>query len=193
MIDKIVGFGLNILSDGLDRVGSESSEEENKVKRTKKLALSAVLTAVAVSLSGFYIPLGSTKCYPIQHMTNAIAGVLLGPWYASIMAVITGLIRNILGLGTIYAFPGGIPGALVVGLVYRYIIKEDYASLTEALGTVVIGASISALAISPFMGHKLTLYFLWIAFAASSVPGSILGYIILKTLRRLKIAESILQ
>ena len=30
----------------------------------KKLAVSAMLTAVAVSLSGFSIPIGASKCFP---------------------------------------------------------------------------------------------------------------------------------
>ena len=47
----------------------------------KKLAVSAMLTAVAVSLSGFSIPIGASKCFPIQHLANVLAGVFLGPWY----------------------------------------------------------------------------------------------------------------
>ena len=46
----------------------------------KKLAVSAMLTAVAVSLSGFSIPIGASKCFPVQHLANVLAGVFLGPW-----------------------------------------------------------------------------------------------------------------
>ena len=45
----------------------------------KKLAVSAMLTAVAVSLSGFSIPIGASKCFPVQHLANVLAGVFLGP------------------------------------------------------------------------------------------------------------------
>lgn len=158
-------------------------EPEIDAFSTKRIALSAVLVAVTVVLSPFYFPVGTTKCYPIQHTINAIAGVILGPWYAALMALATGVIRNILGMGTIYAFPGGIPGALVVGLFYRYVKGTDYVALTEPLGTVVIGATISALVVAPWQGHLLTLSFFWIAFAASSIPGSALGFIVLKSLR----------
>lgn len=154
---------------------------------TKKLALGALLTALTVALSTFYIPIGATKCFPAQHMVNGLSGVLLGPWYAVIVALATGTIRNILGLGTLYAYPGGIPGALVVGLIHRYFKKSDYAALTEPIGTVAIGATLSALLFAPLQGHSLTLYFFWTAFAVSSVPGAILGYIVLKSLRRLGI------
>ena len=149
----------------------------------RRIALSAALTATAVILSPLYIPVGTTKCFPAQHMINAVAGVLLGPWYAAMIALTTGIIRNTLGLGTIYAFPGGIPGALAVGFIHKYL-KRDYAALTEPLGTVVVGATISALLFAPWQGHPFSLSFFWVAFAASSIPGSILGFGILKALRR---------
>jgi energy coupling factor transporter S component ThiW len=118
-------------------------------------------------------------------MVNGIAGVLLGPWYAALLALATGTIRNLFGLGTLYAYPGGIPGALVVGLIHRYVKNSDYVALTEPIGTVVVGATISALLFAPLQGHSLTLYFFWSAFAVSSIPGAILGYLILKSIRRL--------
>ncbi len=52
----------------------------------KKLAVAAMLTAVAVALSTFSIPIGASKCFPIQHLCNVIAGVFLGPWYGMAMA-----------------------------------------------------------------------------------------------------------
>ncbi len=155
---------------------------------TKKIALVAVLVAVTVVLSPLNFPVGSSKCYPAQHMINGIAGVLLGPWYAAVMALFTGVIRNMLGMGTLHAFPGGIPGALVVGLFYRYV-KTDLAALVEPLGTVVIGATISALVVAPHLGKSFTVAFWWIAFAASSIPGSIIGFIVLTAIRRLGFAR----
>jgi energy coupling factor transporter S component ThiW len=154
-----------------------------------RITLTAVLVALTVVLSPFYIPVGTTKVFPAQHMMNVVAGVLLGPWYAVLMALGTGVIRNMLGWGTIHAFPGGIPGALVVGLLYRYVRATDFAGFAEPLGTVVVGATISALVIAPWQGHALTLSFFWVAFAASSIPGSALGVVVLKAMRRLGVAR----
>jgi len=159
---------------------------EGSSARIRRVALSAALTATAVILSPLYIPIGATKCFPAQHMINAVAGVLLGPWYAAMIALTTGVIRNALGLGTLYAFPGGIPGALVVGFLRGYF-KSDYTSLTEPIGTVVIGATMSALIFAPWQGHPFSLYFFWTTFAASSIPGSILGFGVLKALRRVEV------
>ncbi len=167
------------------RVGARKNYQNRKREpalSTKRIALAAVLIAVTVVLSPIYFPVGSSKCQPFQHMVNGVAGVLLGPWYAAVMALITGIIRNMLGVGSLHAFPGGIPGALVVGLTYRYIKRTDYAALAEPLGTVVIGATISALIVAPYLGKSFTIAFWWIAFAASSIPGAILGFLVLKSL-----------
>ncbi len=178
--------------DPVSRMNDGASTSVSKMSHggisTKKIALVAVLVAVTVVLSPINFPVGSSKCYPAQHMINSIAGVLLGPWYAAVMALFTGVIRNMLGLGTLHAFPGGIPGALVVGLFYRYV-KTDLAALVEPLGTVVIGATISALVVAPYLGKSFTVAFWWIAFAASSIPGSIIGFIVLTAIRRLGFAR----
>ena len=174
------------MNDGAAASVSRASSEGIS---TKKIALVAVLVAVTVVLSPLNFPVGSSKCYPAQHMINGMAGVLLGPWYAAVMALFTGVIRNMLGLGTLHAFPGGIPGALVVGLFYRYVKKTDLAALAEPLGTVVVGATISALVVAPYLGKSFTVAFWWIAFAASSIPGSIIGFIALTAIRRLGFAR----
>jgi energy coupling factor transporter S component ThiW len=169
-------------------------EKTESAVQTKKIALSAVLIALGVLLASFLsIPVGPTKVFPGQHMVNAIAGVLLGPFYAVFIALVIGIIRNSLGLGTIFAFPGGLPGGFIVGILHRYLKKTDYAALSEPLGTVVIGATISALIFAPLVGAAPDIAFFWIAFAASCIPGSILGFIILKILRKTGILEEFLE
>lgn len=170
-------------------VAPASSRKVEPTSPTKKIALAAVLVAVTVVLSPIHFYIGTSKCFPAQHMVNGIAGVLIGPWYAAMMALFTGVIRNMMGIGTLHAFPGGIPGALVVGFVYRYVKKTDLAALAEPLGTVFIGATISALVVAPYLGKAFTIAFWWVAFAASSIPGSILGYIVLKALRMSGISD----
>ena len=164
-----------------------TEQQENAASnslRTRKLALATVLTALAVALGSLSIPVGVVKVAPSQHMINALAGILLGPWDAVIMALMVATIRVGLGVGTIFAYPGSVFGGLVVGLAYRYAKKTDYAALLEPLGTVVIGATLSATIFAPYIGSTLTLSFFWVAFAASCIPGAILGFIILKLLRR---------
>ena len=179
-----VGKKSEILNVLITLLNEPTKTAKSKQSSTRKLALAAVLTALSVVLGSLSIPIGVTKVAPSQHMINAIAGVLLGPWYAVVMAIMTATIRVGLGTGTIFAYPGSIFGGLIVGLVYRYIKKTDYAALAEPIGTVVIGATLSAYVVSPLIGGSATLYFFWLAFAASCIPGSILGFLIIKLLRR---------
>lgn len=160
----------------------------------KKLAASAVLTALGVALSPLSIPVGPTRVYPWQHMINGVGGVMLGPWYAALTATLIGLIRNGLGTGTIFAFPGGIPGALVVGFAHRYLLRKDHAALTEPIGTG-LGGVLSGLAVAPaalqagVIKAAMPLQLFVGAFLASSIPGSVIGYLALVALRRTKILE----
>ena len=164
---------------------------EKERSNTRKIAQAAVLAATAVALSPLSLPIGPTRVYPAQHMINGVGGVLLGPWYAMLVALIAAVVRNALGTGTIFAFPGGIPGALIVGLVHRYLWRRDYAALTEPVGTAC-GAVISALLVAPlafqlgFIKSILALEAFVVAFLISSVPGSILGLTALLVIRRSK-------
>jgi energy coupling factor transporter S component ThiW len=151
---------------------------------SRPVALAAVLIAVATALSPLSIPVGPTKVFPIQHMTNAIAGVLLGPVYAVFIAVVVGILRNALGTGTFFAFPGGIPGALVVGLLHKYLVKKDFTAFSEPVGTSVGGAVSWLIVQAGFIKSSLSLLGFISAFLASSIPGSILGFIVLVMIRR---------
>ncbi|MEM3985266.1 MAG: energy coupling factor transporter S component ThiW [Candidatus Methanomethylicia archaeon] len=148
----------------------------------KKIILTSIFSGISILLSYFNIPIGVMKILPFQHMVNAIAGVIIGPFYAAIAATITGVVRNMLGTGTIFAFPGGIPGAIIVGLTYR-IVKREEAALIEPVGTF-IGALLSPIVAGIALGKTIDAIVFIIPFLASSIPGSILGYIILKALNK---------
>lgn len=165
--------------------------------------MAGCFTALGVVIAPFlWFPVIGTKAFPGQHFVNALAGVILGPWWGALVAILVGLIRNALGIGTIFAFPGGIPGALVVGLAYGATkrlgkrVLRYAAALLEPIGTVVIGATVSLFLVAPFIGWRPLLSLiekvgplpalstLWLGWAASSVPGSIMGYIALLILDR---------
>ena len=149
------------------------------IKPTLKITLSAMFIAVGTLLSYVNpfkdVLLFGAKINPFVHLINAISGVILGPVYAVIIAVTIASIRFSMSWGTILAFPGGISGALVVGLVSK-VLKNKYkkiAALTEPIGTVFIGATISAYIL------QTKVLSLWILFALSSIVGAILGFILL--------------
>jgi energy coupling factor transporter S component ThiW len=149
----------------------------------RRLTVAGLLTATALLLSGVSVPFGPTKCFPFQHAVNAIAGVLLGPWWAAGAALVTSILRVAMGTGTLFAFPGSIPGALAVGLAYRFI-RKDWCALAEPLGTGPIGATLSALLIAPAMGKSVGMWALQGAFLTSAIPGCIIGYAVILGLRK---------
>ncbi|MHA1451481.1 MAG: energy coupling factor transporter S component ThiW, partial [Promethearchaeota archaeon] len=154
-----------------------------------KVAMTSIFTALGVVLSFFnplgYINLGGFLINPFAHLINALTGVILGPFWAVISATFIAIIRFSAGIGSIYAFPGGIPGAMVVGIVAAIfsVLKKDklrkYAAFFEVIGTVGIGAVISY----AFMGAQSTI-FLWGGFAMSSILGSSIGFLILWILEK---------
>jgi len=160
----------------------------------RKAVLTGVFSALGVLISPLLsFPVLVFRVYPGQHMINAIAGVLLGPWWAALAAVIVGTIRIALGTGTVFAYPGGVPGAIVVGLsswlLGRAGVRRELAALTEPVGTVLIGGTIATYIVAPLIGRSVLLLATWTSWAMSSVPGCLAGYFILEGLRRIGISQ----
>jgi len=151
--------------------------------KTRKLAAAGLLAAAAILLSGVHFPLGPTKCFPFQHAINVLAGAILGPWWASGAAFATSLVRNMTGMGTLFAFPGSIPGALPAGFAYR-IFRRPWAGLAEPVGTGFIGAPVSAWILGPAMGTAPGLAALQAGFLLSSIPGALIGIAVLHFLKK---------
>ena len=99
----------------------------------KKLALAGMFCALAVVGSVFSFPVFGSKCAPVQHMVNILCAVLLGPYYGVGVAFVASLLRNLLGLGSLMAFPGSMCGALLCGCGQR-------ETETEELPVLVIGS-----------------------------------------------------
>ena len=157
-------------------------------EKIRRIVLTGLFAAMAVLLSGIHFPVGPIKAFPFQHMVNIVAGVMIGPWYAAIAALIAGIIRNAIGTGTIFAFPGGIPGAIVVGFVFRWV-RRDWAALTEPVGTGLIGVPLTVFLLGPIMGKQFAFALMFPAFMLSSIPGSVIGYVLLKALRKTNVLK----
>ena len=109
-----------------------------KKSNTKKLALAGVLCAVAVVGSMFSFPVFGSKCAPVQHMVNILCAVLLGPYWGLGVAFVASLLRNLLGLGSLMAFPGSMFGALLCGVVYHKTQKLLPTLVGEVFGLSLI-------------------------------------------------------
>jgi energy-coupling factor transport system ATP-binding protein len=153
--------------------------------QSRDVARAAVFTAMAVALSPFFIPVGIAKCFPAQHMVNVLSAVILGPAYAVGIAFAAAVIRNLLGLGTLLAFPGGMIGALLAGVFYKYTRNTFAAGAGEIVGTGVFGALASVYIVGPaLMGKTAALVPLMIAFGVSTAGGTVIGLAALHLLKR---------
>jgi energy coupling factor transporter S component ThiW len=155
----------------------------------KQIALATFLIALGVVIAPFlWFPVLASKAFPGQHMINAIAGILLGPLWAAVIALCIGLIRMSLGIGTIFSIPGGIPGGVIVGLSY-WVLKRlgvkhrELAALTEPIGTIPIGGTLAVYIFAPLIGREMILIPVWMLWSLSCLPGAVIGLLILEALR----------
>ena len=156
--------------------------EVSKVKSeaTRKLVLSGILIAIATVLGTFSIPILGAKASPIQHLINVISGVTIGPVYGLLCAFVSSLLRNILGTGSILAFPGSMVGVLLAGLLYKKFKKVELAVIGEVVGTGIIGALLAYPLAAFVLGREVALFVFIVPFSLSSIVGSLIAYIILK-------------
>ena len=146
----------------------------------KKLTVAGVLVAVGVACSTFSIPVGASRCFPIQHMVNVIAGVLLGPLYACTMAFCTSLLRVLLGTGSLLA-------ALCCGLCYKASQKLPLAYLGEIIGTGVLGGMACYPIATLVMGKEAALFTYVPAFLLSTAVGATISILAIGALQKTRV------
>jgi energy coupling factor transporter S component ThiW len=154
------------------------------MSNVQRLTLSSILIALGVLCSTFYIPIGVAKCFPIQHLINVLAGVLLGPIYAVAMAFITSLLRLFMGTGSLLAFPGSMCGALFCGTLYKYTKSIAMAFLGEVIGTGFIGAVLAYPIATLFMSRTVALFGFVIPFGLSSIGGAAISLVFIVVIKK---------
>src|SRR5699024_5164579 len=153
--------------------------------KTKKLTLTAIVIAINVVLSSIVIiPMDPIKAEPIQHLTNVLCAVFVGPWFGLAQAFLSSVLRMTFGTGSFFAFPGSMIGVLLASGFYHYRKHIFMAAIGEVIGTGIIGSLICiplawALGFSNFAIKPLML-----AFIVSSIVGAIISYILLMILKR---------
>lgn len=162
------------------------------MKRIEKLTYTAMIAGITTVSSGFiYIPIGFAKIFPIQHFANVLSAVLLGPWYALAQAFISSTLRNLMGTGSIFAYPGSMIGALLAAYLFSKTKKIQFAALGEVIGTGLLGA-LATYPISIFLlGKEATVFGLMPAFALSSIVGAVMAYGLLRVFIKNKVLGGI--
>lgn len=149
------------------------------MNRTRLLTTMAVFIAIGtIGSQILWFPAGIAKAYPVQHAINVMAAVVLGPGPAVIIAFMIGLLRNMLGIGTLIAFPGGIIGALFAGVLFRRFGKPIWAAIGEIFGTGIIGSLFSVPFAKIILGTSVGALFFVPSFLVSSIAGACIGLFI---------------
>ena len=158
-----------------------------KAVSTKKLALAGMLCALAVVGSVFSFPIFGSKCAPVQHMVNILCAVLLGPYYGIGVAFVASLLRNLLGLGSLMAFPGSMFGALLCGVVYHKTEKLLPTLAGEVFGTSILGGLCAYPVAILLMGKSagdIAFYSYIVPFLVSTAGGAVIAGVLLAALQR---------
>ncbi|ANU17995.1 energy coupling factor transporter S component ThiW [Planococcus maritimus] len=154
---------------------------------TRKLVLMAMFVALAVAGSAFvWFPAGIARAYPVQHAINVIAAVIFGPGPAVAIALLTGAVRVLTGTGSLLAFPGGMIGALLAGVFYRYSGRVGFAATGEILGTGILASLVAVPYARVLMGTEVGALFFMPPFLVSSISGAVLGVILVYRLEKTK-------
>lgn len=149
------------------------------MKRTQLLTTMAVFVAIGTIGSQFvWFPAGVAKAYPVQHAVNVMAAIMLGPGPAVAIAFMIGLLRNMLGLGSLLAFPGGMIGAFLAGYLYSKFRHHVWAVIGEIIGTGVIASLFSVPFAKLLLGTSFAAFFFMPPFLVSSISGALIGWII---------------
>lgn len=161
-----------------------------ELNRTRLLTTMAVFVAIGtLGAQLLWFPAGVAKAYPVQHAVNVMAAVTLGPGPAVIIAFMIGLLRNMLGLGTLLAFPGGMVGAFLSGWLYRKTNKNGMAALGEAVGTGIFGSLFAVPFARILMGSSAGAFFFMPSFLVSSVSGAFIGWFIVSKVKQTNLLE----
>ena len=162
---------------------------KNKIN-IRKITLTGIFIAISVIGSLFSFPVLGSKCAPIQHLMNIMGAVFLGPWYTLAAAFITSILRNLLGLGTLMAFPGSMCGALLSGVLYYYSKKLYLAYIGEVIGTGIIGGLLAYPVAAFVLGNTQAAVFAFVVpLLISTCGGAVLAVIIVGGMKKSGIME----
>ena len=120
-------------------------------------------------------------------MVNILSAVLLGPGWGVAVAFCASLIRNLMGTGTLLAFPGSMVGALCCGLMYRYTKRLIPTYAAEIVGTGVLGGMLAYPIALLVLENKAAVLFTYVLpFLISTVGGTLIASFLIAVLTKTK-------
>jgi energy coupling factor transporter S component ThiW len=107
------------------------------------------------------------------------------------MAFITSLIRNMLGTGSLLAFPGSMFGAFLCAILFKYTKNTIAAFVGEVLGTGLIGAICAYFVATLIMSKEAALFTFVIPFGISTLVGASVSLIFITAMKKTGIINKI--
>ena len=154
--------------------------ENDSRSSLRKWIFAALLTAAGVLLSPvFSFPLGVTRAFPLQHMINIFLAVLCGTRYGVSAAFTTSVIRNIIGSGSLLAFPGSMIGAFLSGYLYSRTKNCGQPSLENSRAHRSSAALSLIRWLLSLWGRQRSFFYISL-FSVSCGAGCLIAFIILK-------------
>lgn len=139
-------------------------------KKLQKVTYLAMMIALDVVLSPLFRIEGMA---PMSSVMNVLAGVLLGPMYGTIMALVCGIIRmTLLGIPPL-ALTGAVFGAFLAGLGYRLYPSVISSMVGEIIGTGIIGSLVSYPVMVWFTGSSNEFY--WLMYTPRFIGAACIG------------------
>ena len=159
----------------------------------RKISFAGFLVALAISLSSLYLPTSFAKAFFVQHFINLVAAVTLNPLLAVFVAFATSLVRNIMGTGTILAFPGSMIGAFLSSVLYARYKSVILAYLGEIVGTGLIGSFVAGL-LGDFVFDKQGMWHvLLVPFMISTIVGATMALMLITAMQKRNIFNILIQ
>jgi energy coupling factor transporter S component ThiW len=155
--------------------------------KSKQIVLMAMFVAISVAGAAFVsFPAGVARAFPVQHAVNVMAAVLFGPGPAVLIAFLTGAIRILTGTGSLLAFPGGMIGAFLAGILYMVSGRVWFAAVGEIIGTGIIASLVAVPYAKILMDTEVAALFFMPAFLVSSLSGAMLGVVLVVRINKIK-------
>jgi len=135
-----------------------------------KLTVLSMMIALDVVLTPIFRIEGMA---PMSSVVNILAGTIMGPVYALVMATVTALIRMTTQGIPPLALTGATFGALLAGLFYKYGRKFYFSALGEIIGTGIIGSIVSYPVMVLFTGSAAKLS--WFIYTPRFIGATLIG------------------
>lgn len=155
--------------------------QKNQLNR---MTLLAMMIALDVVLSPLFRIEGMA---PMSSVMNVLAGILMGPLYGTIMALVCGMIRmTMLGIPPL-ALTGAVFGAALAGFFYRLVGKNWAAIVGEIIGTGLLGSILSYPVMVWFTQSTQGLaWFIYTPrFFGGAISGSLIALLVLVKLQKI--------